>query len=107
MVARASRLIVLVVLTLAMLASCSSGQTPTPTPTPSRAPIDYPALEAAIEDKISSGSVALDSVRAVLVSVDGETRIPHYRHGLTATDTTHIWSVTKSVVSTLVGIAIS
>ena len=90
-----------------MLAACSSGQTPAPTPTPSRAPIDYPALEAAIEDKISSGSVARDNVRAVLVSVDGETRIPHYRHGFTATDTTHIWSVTKSVVSTLVGIAIS
>jgi CubicO group peptidase (beta-lactamase class C family) len=37
----------------------------------------------------------------------GEPGFLYYRHGFTATDTTHIWSVTKSVVSTLVGIAIS
>ncbi len=43
----------------------------------------------------------------MLVTVDGETKISHYRHGFTAEDTTHVWSVTKSVVSTLIGIAIA
>jgi CubicO group peptidase (beta-lactamase class C family) len=66
-----------------------------------------PALNAANENKITSGSVALDNVRAVLISVDGETKIVHYRHRFTAEDTTHVWSVTKTVVSTLIGIAIS
>jgi CubicO group peptidase (beta-lactamase class C family) len=70
-------------------------------------PVDYHALEIAIENKIGNSSVSMDNVRAVLVSVDGQPRVTHYRHGATAEDTTHIWSVTKSVVSTLIGIAIS
>jgi CubicO group peptidase (beta-lactamase class C family) len=68
--------------------------------------VDYGALQQAIEDEITSRSASLDSIRAVLVSVDGRTRISHYRHGTTAEDTTHVWSVTKSVVATLIGIAI-
>jgi len=93
--------------TLATLASCSFAKTPAHSPAAPKAPIDYLALEAAIENKIVTGSVAFDNVRAVLVSVDGETKISHYRHGFAAEDTTHVWSVTKSVVSTLIGIAIS
>ena len=50
---------------------------------------------------------ALDDVRAVLVNVDGETKIAHYRHGFTENDYLHVWSVTKSVVSILIGIAIA
>jgi CubicO group peptidase (beta-lactamase class C family) len=107
MIARACRLVLAVVLTLAILASCSSGRTPAPTPTPPPTPVDYTELEAAIEDELTTGSVALDNVRAVLVSVNGEAKVSHYRHGFTAEDTTHVWSVTKSVVATLVGIAIS
>jgi CubicO group peptidase (beta-lactamase class C family) len=107
MTTRVYRWVVVAVLALAMLASCSSGQMPAPAPSRSQAPINYPELEAALEHQISTGSVTLDNMRAVLVSVDGETRISHYRHGFAATDTTHVWSVTKSVVSTLVGITIS
>jgi CubicO group peptidase (beta-lactamase class C family) len=107
MIARACRLVLLAILTLAILASCSSGSIPAPTPTPPPATVDYAELEAAIEEEISTGSVSLDNVRAVLISVGGETRLRHYRHDFTADDTTHVWSVTKSVVATLVGIAIS
>ena len=107
MIFRALRLIVVVVVTLATLASCSFAKTAEHSPASPKAPIDYLALEAAIENKIVTGSVALDNVCAVLVSVDGETKISHYRHGFTAEDTTHVWSITKSVVSTLIGIAIS
>jgi CubicO group peptidase (beta-lactamase class C family) len=107
MIFRAWRLIVVVVVTLATLASCSFANTAEHSPASPKAPIDYLALVAAIENKIVTGSVALDNVRAVLVSVDGETKISHYRHGFTAEDATHVWSITKSVVSTLIGIAIS
>ena len=73
----------------------------------SEPPIDYVALEAEIEKAITSGPVTLDNVRAVLVSVDGESRIAHYRHGFTGDDHVHVFSVTKSVVSILIGIAIA
>jgi CubicO group peptidase (beta-lactamase class C family) len=96
-------MVLLVVVTLAILASCSPRQAPAPTPTP----VDYQELERAIEDELTTGSVALDNVRSVLVSVDGESKVSHYRHGFTAEHSTHVWSVTKSVVATLVGIAIS
>ena len=43
----------------------------------------------------------------MLVSVDGETKIAHYRHGFTEDDHGHVCSVTKSVVSILIGIAIA
>ena len=82
-----------------------------PSPTSSRAaskpPIDYVALEAEIEKAITTGPATLDNVRAVLVSVDGETKIAHYRHGFTDDDHGHVFSVTKSVVSILIGIAIA
>ena len=45
-------------------------------------------------------------MRAVLVNVDGETKIAHYRHGFTEDDHGHVFSVTKSVLSILIGIAI-
>ncbi len=74
---------------------------------PMRPPLDYGALEAEIEKAITTGPASLDNVRAVLVSVDGETRIAHYRHGFTADDHGHVFSVTKSVISILIGIAIA
>lgn len=107
MAIRAWRLLVLLVVTLAILTSCSPYNGPESVPPSTKRPVDYQTLEGSIENKIVSGSVALDQVRAVLVSVDGETKIAHYRHGFTAEDTTHVWSVTKSVVSTLVGVAIA
>lgn len=76
-------------------------------PTAPATPVDYPAMESAIETSITSGPVALDNVRAVLVIVDGRTEVAHYRHGFTGADHAHVFSVTKSVVSTLIGIAIA
>ncbi|HEX8509984.1 MAG TPA: serine hydrolase [Propionibacteriaceae bacterium] len=100
---RGWRLMLVVVLSLAALTSCSRMEAPRP----NKPSTDYQALQQAIENRITTGSAALDNVRSVLVSVDGETRVSHYRHGFTAADTTHVRSVTKSVVSTLVGIAAS
>ena len=40
------------------------------------------------------------------MSVDGETQWEHYRDGFGADDHEHVYSVTKSVVATLIGIAI-
>ena len=84
-------------------------ESPLPKSSPTRAgasSIDYVALEAEIEKAISTGPVTLDNVQAVLVNVDGETAIAHYRHGFTEGNYGHVWSVTKSVISILIGIAI-
>ena len=43
----------------------------------------------------------------MLVNVEGEPKIAHYRHGFTDNDHGHVFSVTKSVLSILVGIAIA
>jgi CubicO group peptidase (beta-lactamase class C family) len=90
---------------LAVFASCSSPAEP-PTPSPAKAAVDYSAMETMIENKISSGSLGLSTIDAVLVSVDGETKVAHYRNGSKPEDALHVWSVTKSVVSALIGIAI-
>jgi CubicO group peptidase (beta-lactamase class C family) len=101
------RVLIVLAMALATLASCSSSKSRETAPTPAKRPVDYQALETAIENKISSGSVALDNVRAVLVSVDGESR------SLTTATTSRqrtrpmVWSITKSVMSTLIGSAIS
>src|SRR5688572_27341411 len=91
---------------LATVLACSPS-TLQPSPTPSRPPIDYAALEAAIEKAITSRPATLDNVRAVLINVDDKTKIAHYRHGFTGDHHEHVWSVTKSVLSTLIGIAIA
>jgi CubicO group peptidase (beta-lactamase class C family) len=91
---------------LLAVASCSSPAAPQATPGLAKAAVDYAAMESAIEDKISSGSLALSTIEAVLVSVDGETKVAHYRNGSKPEDALHVWSVTKSVVSALIGIAI-
>jgi CubicO group peptidase (beta-lactamase class C family) len=91
---------------LAVLVSCSSPAEPRPTPSPTKAAVDYAAMESAIENKINSGSLSLSTIDAVLVSVDGETKVAHYRNGSKPEDALHVWSVTKSVVSALIGIAI-
>jgi hypothetical protein len=60
-----------------------------------------------IEKAINSGPTTLDNVRAVLVNVDGESKIAHYRHGFTDNGYGHLFSVTKSVLSILIGIAVA
>jgi CubicO group peptidase (beta-lactamase class C family) len=79
----------------------------TPRAPASRPRIDYVALEAEIEKAITIGPVTLDNVRAVLVNVDGESKIAHYRHGFTEEDHGHVFSITKSVLSILIGIAVA
>jgi CubicO group peptidase (beta-lactamase class C family) len=90
-----------------VVASCSTQPDDSPAPAiSSRTPVDYQALETAIETKIMSGSVGWQTIGAVLVSVDGETRIAHYRNGRKPDEALHVWSVTKSVTSALIGIAL-
>ena len=48
------------------------------------------------------GGIPTDNVRAVLIDVDGEPKVTLYRHGFTAADYEHIFSVTKSVLSMLI-----
>jgi CubicO group peptidase (beta-lactamase class C family) len=45
-------------------------------------------------------------IRAVIIEVDGHTVLEHYYRG-SASDTSNVFSVTKSVIGTLIGIAIS
>ena len=90
------------VLLLPALSSCT-----TPSQTPTGKPVDYAAIEAALKDSIAAGSPLLDNVRAVLIDVDGEPKVTLYRHGFTAADYEHPFSVTKSVLSMLIGTAIS
>ena len=94
-------------LILAVLVSCSTPAELWRTPRPAEAAADYAAIETAIENKISSGSLALSTIDAVLVSVDGEAKVAHYRNGSKPEDALHVWSVTQSVVSALIGIAIN
>ena len=68
--------------------------------------VDYAVMETAVKDDISSGSLRLSTINAVLVSVGGETKVAHYRNRSKPRDALHVWSVTKSVVSALIGIAI-
>lgn len=97
---------------LVLLGGCVGPPAPLPpapvSPVPGSAPasLDGAALQRGIEDYIASQRPLLDHLRAVLVVVDGQTALEYYRHGFTADDHEHLWSVTKSVVSTLVGIAL-
>jgi hypothetical protein len=80
----AARWLLVRIVVLVAIGGCSlfPGRSPLPTQGPSRvseASIDYVALEAEIEKVIVTGPATLDNVRAVLVSVDGETKIAHYR----------------------------
>jgi hypothetical protein len=80
-----------------VVVSCSTQPDDSPAPAiSSRPPVDYQALERAIETKIMSGSVGWQTIGAVLVSVDGETRIAHYRNGRKPDQALHVWSVTRA-----------
>jgi hypothetical protein len=63
-------------------------------------------LERATEDYIANGSVTLGTMNSVAVEVDGTRQLELRRNGGGPNHYSHVWSVTKSVVSTLVGIAI-
>ena len=71
----------------------------------SRAPLDVAALDAGVDDVLQVFG-SKDAIRAVLISVDGRTVVERYP-GATVDGTRNIYSVTKSVMSTLIGIAIA
>ena len=47
-----------------------------------------------------------DNITGILIQKDGETRYEGYYHGYSMENATHVYSVTKSVFSALIGIAI-
>ena len=100
----------LVVVMVLMFAACSASPVgqhdPSPTTQGSAAPPNYRQLGESIEEAIVSGSVALDTIGAVLINADGQTVLTHYRNGRKPDKTLHVYSVTKSVLSALIGIAL-
>jgi CubicO group peptidase (beta-lactamase class C family) len=112
MISGTARWLLVAIVMLVAAVGCSPSPAPPPPPRSesapaSQPPTEYVALEAEIEEAISTGPAVLDNLRAVLVNVDGETKIAHYRHGFTGDNYGHVFSVTKSVVSILIGIAIA
>jgi hypothetical protein len=82
------RWLLVTIFMLVAAAGCSPSPAPPHLPTSERTPaseppLDSAALEAEIEKAITTGPATLDNVRAVLVNVDGESQIAHYRHGST------------------------
>ena len=65
------------------------------------APVSTLTFDAAVQT-----AAAMPRLYSLLVSVDGELRAEHYFNGATATRPTNIKSASKSIVATLVGIAI-
>ncbi len=62
-------------------------------------------MQRQLAQQLSGGDPELKAVRSVLVSVDGKTVVKVYRNQ-TPADYAHVYSVTKSVLSILVGIAV-
>jgi CubicO group peptidase (beta-lactamase class C family) len=88
-------------------APASSAADPSSVPAaPSASPApDYVAMKQQLERRLAGNDLSLQAIRAVLVSVDGKTVLTLFpRSG--PDERVHIWSVTKSVLSILVGIAI-
>jgi CubicO group peptidase (beta-lactamase class C family) len=85
-----------------LVVACSSPR-PNAAPSPSSTAAD--PLAAAIAEVMNSYTT-LANVRAVIVDVDGRPRFERY-YSSSAAESRSIYSVTKSVTSTLVGIAIS
>jgi CubicO group peptidase (beta-lactamase class C family) len=92
-----ARLVVGVVCLVWSLAACSASHPKPAAPDP---------LAAAIAAHLDSYIVVHDQVRAIIVDVDGQRRFERY-YAATADQSRSSFSVTKSVISTLVGIAIA
>jgi CubicO group peptidase (beta-lactamase class C family) len=112
------RLIVVTVVAAAVsvAAACTAAPTPVPSPSPTPAAtstievrpptgVDYAALETELKRQLAAGPETVKEVRSILISVDGTTELAIYQDSK-ATDHRHVWSVTKSVLSILVGIAV-
>jgi CubicO group peptidase (beta-lactamase class C family) len=87
------------------LLGCTRPTTPgnvTRAPASSAAPRVAAAVEADFNRYITD-----DQIRAIIVTVDGRTLFERYYGGATAEDSRSVFSVTKSVISVLVGQAVS
>jgi CubicO group peptidase (beta-lactamase class C family) len=105
---RLIRAMISLAVTCCLMVACTAAPVSDPIADSTTIPVasDYAAMQATIEDRIASGSLNLSTIDAVLISVGGETKVAHYRNGRKPEDALHVWSVTKSVVSALIGIAI-
>ncbi len=97
---RPTSLLLLLAMVLAF-GACTSATREAP---PSSTAPDYAELAEEIDDFLASPGH--DTVQAVRVSVDGQTVVERYR-GDNADQQLHVWSVTKSFLATLVGIAVA
>lgn len=104
-----------VVLLGSLLVGCSTAGPPAPGSSPVASAtetahpptgIDYAALQKNLESRLAAAPDTQQSVRSIVLTVDGQTKISIYRDRK-PTDHAHVWSVTKSVLSMLVGIAVS
>ncbi len=86
---------------LAVLAAGCTGSPPAPAAAPERADLTE-AVDRFIDDSLAPG---MRNLRALVITVNGETVVERYDDS-GPDETANIASVTKSVVSTLVGIAI-
>jgi CubicO group peptidase (beta-lactamase class C family) len=84
--------------------SASSTARPTPSK-PTQTAADYRAMQRQLKQKLTGGAPELKGVRSVLVSVGGQTVVRYYRNRA-PDEYAHVWSVTKTVISILVGIAV-
>src|SRR5947207_1223782 len=98
----AGRLVIAVMVCAALLVACSKSG---PSAAPSRSSAAPDPLPAAIADVMNSYTTTAN-VRAIIVDVNGRTRFERY-YSSSPAESRNIYSVTKSVTSTLVGIAIS
>src|SRR3712207_4838253 len=98
----ARRMVVLLVAVL-MLAGCAGRPPATPEPAPTT---PAAALSSAVDGFVTTGSGPWVSTRAVLVSHRGELVAERYYFS-DGEERADVFSVTKSVVATLVGIALA
>ena len=85
------------------VASASTGVTPMPS-LPTRTAADYQVMQRRLRQQLA-GDPELQAVRSVLVSVDGQIVVKFHQNRATD-EYAHVYSVTKSVMSILVGIAV-
>lgn len=114
---RARCLVLVLAVASTLLMACTGSPQAAPSPGASLSPVqaspvvpsgqtpDYPHMKRELQHRLAGDDMSLVAVRAVLVSVDGETVLSYYRHRR-PTDYADVWSVTKSVMSILIGIAI-
>jgi CubicO group peptidase (beta-lactamase class C family) len=100
------RLATTFVLSFAVLAGCSTPPTsPAASPTLSGS-VDRETLRRSVEDEIAYGPPRRRNIQSVIVQVDGVTELEQYWN-FDAERYQNVFSVTKSILSTLVGIALS